>query len=197
MELSGGTSESSPLTAGVAALVIQAYQQAHNNKRPSPAVVKDIIVSTAQDISAPAEQQGAGMVDAYAAVLAARSWPGTAKAKAGHEVVDSATQLNAVGQPSTSEHLSETLTNDGSGRVTEHLSSRTLSTPTVINSSTLTLNKSAGYSAEIPITVPAGQARLNVAVSLKGVINISLIAPTATWPSTTCRKARATTATIR
>ncbi len=98
VELSGGTSESSPLTAGVAALVIQAYQQAHNNKRPTPAVVKDIIVSTAQDISAPAEQQGAGMVDAYAAVLAARSWPGTAKAKAGHEVVDSATQLNAVDQ---------------------------------------------------------------------------------------------------
>jgi hypothetical protein len=177
VELSGGTSESSPLTAGVAALVIQAYQEAHRGHRPTPSVVKDIIVSTAQDISAPAEQQGAGLVDAYAAVLAAKSWPGPTQAKAGHAVLVSSTQLNAVDQPSTAEHLPETLTNDGTGTVTEHLSSRTLSNPNVVRSSTLTLSKSTGYSVVIRITVPAGQARLNVGVAVKGVVNMSLIAP--------------------
>ena len=71
---SGGTSEAAPLTAGTAALVIQAYRKAHNGATPSPAVVKQIIVSTAENINAPADQQGAGMIDAYAAVLAAKSY---------------------------------------------------------------------------------------------------------------------------
>jgi hypothetical protein len=177
VELTGGTSESSPLTAGVAALVIQAYKQGHNKHLPTPAVVKKIIVSTAQDVSAPADQQGAGMIDAYAAVLAAKSWPGTTKAKAGHAVVESSTQFNAVAAPSTSEHFSETLTNDGTGTVTEHLSSRTLSAPNVILSTSATLTKANGFATEIQFTVPAGQARLNVGASLKGAVFMSLIAP--------------------
>ena len=74
VELTGGTSEAAPLTAGTAALVIQAYRKAHNGATPSPAVVKQIIVSTAENINAPGDQQGAGMIDAYAAVLAAKSY---------------------------------------------------------------------------------------------------------------------------
>ena len=125
VELQGGTSEAAPLTAGVAALVIQAYRKAHNGATPSPAVVKQIIVSTAQNIDAPADQQGAGMIDAYQAVLAAASYH---KSKpTGHAILVSPTQLNAVGQPGTTEHLAETLTNDGTGSVTVGLSSRTLS----------------------------------------------------------------------
>ena len=74
-QLFGGTSQSSPLTAGVAALVVQAYEQAHGGAKPSPSLVKSILVGTAQDLDHTADQQGAGEVDALAAVQAAQSVP--------------------------------------------------------------------------------------------------------------------------
>jgi hypothetical protein len=177
VELSGGTSEAAPLTAGVAALVIQAYAKAHHGHDPSPAVVKRIIVSTAQNINAPGEQQGAGILDAYQAVLAAASYHGSTKAPAGHAVLDSATQLNAVGQPGTTEHLAETLTNGGKGSVTVGLSSRTLAPYHVVSSQSLSLTAAAGYGQAVTFSVAKGQARLNASVSLVGVVNLSLISP--------------------
>ena len=177
VELQGGTSEAAPLTAGTAALVIQAYRQSHHGQTPSPAVVKQIIVSTAQNIDAPGDQQGAGILDAYQAVLAAKSFPGGTSAPAGHAVLDSATQLNAVGPAGTTEHLSETLTNDGQGSVTVGVSSRTLSAYHPVSTRTLSLTQAAGYSQAVTFSVAPGQARLNASVSLVGVVNISLIAP--------------------
>jgi hypothetical protein len=157
--------------------VIQAYAQAHHGHDPSPAVVKRIIVSTAQNIDAPAEQQGAGLVDAYQAVLAARSYRGSTKGPQGHSILASATQLNAVGQAGTSERFSETLTNNGSGRQTIRLTSRTLSAYKPVLTKSLSLTAAQGYAQAVSFRVPAGQARLNVSVALAGLVDLSLIAP--------------------
>jgi hypothetical protein len=64
----GGTSESSPLTSGAAALVIQAYRQAHDGDSPSPATVRRVLDSSAHVESLPAEEQGAGLLDTFRAV---------------------------------------------------------------------------------------------------------------------------------
>jgi len=62
----GGTSMAAPLTAGSAALTIQAYNKARGTK-PTPETVKVILKSTAKDLGYDAFVQGAGRVDAFAA----------------------------------------------------------------------------------------------------------------------------------
>ncbi len=60
-----GTSMATPQVAGLAAIIRQA------NPGLSPADVKSILIGTATDLGEPATAQGAGMVDAVAAVAAA------------------------------------------------------------------------------------------------------------------------------
>jgi hypothetical protein len=79
-EAFGGTSESCPLVAGAVADVIQAYADTHNGTKPTPALIKQILASTADDIGAPADQQGAGQLNVYAAVRAAQQQPGSGRA---------------------------------------------------------------------------------------------------------------------
>jgi Subtilase family len=72
-----GTSEAAPLIAGGAADVIQAYRDTHHGASPTPEVVQEILASTATDLNNPADQQGDGLLNVYAAVRAAQQMPGT------------------------------------------------------------------------------------------------------------------------
>jgi hypothetical protein len=186
VEFTGGTSESSPLTAGTAALVIQAYEEAHGGTAPTPAVVKQIIVSTAEDISAPGDQQGAGLIDAYAAVQAAASYPTSSSKPIGHALLKSALQLNAVAPTSTPETFSDTVTNTGASSQTVALSTRTLGPPHVVASKTVDITDATGDEAVVTFTVPPGQARLSGSIAYVGAgnaddfnsaTNLSLISP--------------------
>ncbi len=125
IELTGGTSESSPLTAGAAADVIQAYAQAHGGTDPTPALVKQILMSSATDIGAPATQQGAGLLNVVAAVKLARS------IGAGHGAADGGLlvgpgQVNVTQKPGATATRAISVTNTSSHPVSVRLATRAL-----------------------------------------------------------------------
>ena len=179
----GGTSQSSPMTAGVAALVIQAYEKTHGGTAPTPAQVKQLIVSNTDDIGAPADQQGSGRVDAYKAVLAAENdnqpaRGGSAQGRNVGVMTTSPTQLNAVDQPGTPENLTDTVTNESGS--TQHLtfSGRTLGAYRSLFTSQFILSDNDPQTpdyAGVPINyqrlrfrVPAGEDRLDASAAFHG-----------------------------
>jgi subtilase family protein len=111
----GGTSESAPLTAGTAALVIQAYRQAHGGQTPSPAVVRQIIFSSAADLGISAENQGAGLLNALRAVQLARAYGKHAKDGGLVHAPDSIADLGNV---KASHSHTVTVKNTGNSKVT-------------------------------------------------------------------------------
>jgi hypothetical protein len=126
IELFGGTSESSPLTAGAAADVIQAYAKTHHGATPAPALVKRILMSTATDIGAPATEQGAGLLNVAAAVKLAESVTGAPTAKKGDGLLISPNQINVVTKPGATSKETISLTNTGAGSVKVSLGTRAL-----------------------------------------------------------------------
>jgi Subtilase family len=110
-EAFGGTSESAPFVSGAAADVIQAYRDTHGGATPTPAQVKEILTSTATDIGAAADQQGAGLLNIYAAVEAARQMPGASPSLSAPELVASPTQVDVQGTGGSTVHQSVTLYN--------------------------------------------------------------------------------------
>jgi hypothetical protein len=114
-EAFGGTSESAPFVSGAAADVIQAYRDTHGGATPTPAQVKQILTSTATDIGAPSDQQGAGLLNVFAAVEAARQMPGsTAGILNAPELVANPTQLDVQGPGGSTVHTSVSLYNASS-----------------------------------------------------------------------------------
>jgi Subtilase family len=185
IEISGGTSESSPFVAGAAALVIQAYRKTHGGSTPSPALVKQIILSTATDLGIPAQEQGAGLLDTYKAVDLAESV--NRSSRKGSTLLESTSQLNYQGLPGTKKSWTVTLTNTGSKTQSVSLHGRTLGPDQNTQSGTVTLNDSTSNQlidwsdfrdnyAVFHVTVPSGQSRLDVSIAYPGDLS-TLLAP--------------------
>jgi subtilisin family serine protease len=165
----GGTSASCPETAATAALVIQAYAKTHNGSLPSPALVERIIVSTATDLGAPADHQGAGLVNSLKAVQLAESINGGSRT--GSTLQVSQTSLNTTVNAGQTATFSVTVTNQGTGTqtVTPTVSGR----PTPVSNDTGTVNLSPSSPTYIDgegrtdfyalhtFSVPAGAGNLN------------------------------------
>jgi hypothetical protein len=177
---SGGTSEAGPLVAGVAALVIQSYRDTHGGASPTPQLVGQIISSTADDLGVVGAEQGAGLVDAYRAVEAARSvHTGDGAPKAvGNTLLAGTDQLDAVGSPGATTQFSLRLTNTGRDTQNVSLAGRTLGASRVIDSRTVTLRDGgptytdasglAHNVARFTFTVPPGADRLDANIAYPG-----------------------------
>ncbi|ASJ04126.1 S8 family serine peptidase [Thermococcus barossii] len=74
-DLWSGTSLATPMASGIAALVYQAYYEKHG-RWPTSQEVKEILMSTAKNVNHDVFTQGAGFLDAYSAVEAAKNIDG-------------------------------------------------------------------------------------------------------------------------
>ncbi|MET9263938.1 S8 family serine peptidase [Amycolatopsis sp. NPDC004079] len=205
LESFGGTSESAPLTAGVAALVIQSYRNAHHGASPSPAQVKQIITSTARDLNLPADEQGAGLLDARAAVEAALTAPGSTGVPAGvaSNISLSADQLTLEGAPGSTQQASVNVTNSGTKPLTVSTGTRTFSPmgtqaqTTAFDSTKLPTfpyyNGTNWAYKKVTFSVPNGAQRLLARMAWQGspksvngqsvtpVVRLTLLAPDGTF----------------
>ncbi len=203
IEAFGGTSQSSPLTAGVAALVISAYRSSHGGDLPTPAVVKQIITGTTDDLGLPADEQGSGRLDARSATEAALTWPGasgTQPPSVKSNITTSTNQVTLTGNPGTTQHGTVKVTNVGNHPLTVATGTRDFSTFDG-GSQTIAFDSTALPTFPYPttgapwayekstFTVPSGTSRLVTQTAWQGsrppaadaIVRVSLFAPDGTY----------------
>lgn len=187
----GGTSEAAPFTAGVAALVIQAYRQTHGGATPSPQLVKQLIVSNTDDLNIPSDEQGAGKLNALAAVQAAESYGRSSADAAGAGRLVSPSQLHLAPTAGSATGGDVTVTNDGSGPETINARLRALGTTLSHQTGQITLSPGSDPTyldykgvpqayTKMTFKVPAGADRLDGAIAWPGphsTVNMTLFDP--------------------
>ncbi len=175
----GGTSQSAPLTAGAAAVVIQAYRIGHHGVSPTPAVVKSLLTGTASDLGLPAQEQGAGLLNVRAAAEAAEGYQGGTAVSGSQTVAVTSGQVDLTGNPGSTHTADVTVVNTSGTPQTVSGATRTFTAlgdaqQTVqINSSTDPTFKYATNGAtwvqhQVKFTVPAGADRLAASIAWQG-----------------------------
>jgi hypothetical protein len=172
IEQFGGTSMSAPLIAGGVALVIQAYRDSHGGHTPSPALVRQLLTSTATDLGFPSFEQGAGELNSLAAVQAARSvaTPDGSGTATGNNLVIDKSQIDITGQAgSTPGDTNVAVTNTGTSTQIVRAHARTIGTTLSDQAKTVNLGTSPTFVdqfgsarpyVQTTFTVPTGTDRL-------------------------------------
>jgi hypothetical protein len=191
----GGTSQSTPLTAGAAALVIEAYRNTHKGATPAPALVKRLLTSTANDLGFPSREQGAGEVDSLKAVQAAMSIDGGTPT--GHSLLLNPAKLTIVGRAGSSADQTVTVTNTGATAQTVSARSRALTGDVTNQRQDVTLGSTPLFVDQFgsprpgvttTFTVPAGVDRLLASDAWAGPnarVGLTLIDPTGAYAAYT------------
>ena len=198
--LFGGTSEASPVTAGAAALVIQAYREYHHDASPSPALVKQFLTGTATDLGLPAPEQGSGLLNADAAVQAAENYQGGNGGNGGNQpdqLVTTPNQTLLTGAPGAHVSTGVAVTNSGGRAEKVWLGTRNYA-QTSSYQTNVALNAATDPTFRYPTNglpwaykkltfhVSSGAARLGVSIDWKGdpegipggsVVRLTLIGP--------------------
>ena len=195
--LFGGTSEASPVTAGAAALVIQAYREYHHDASPSPALVKQFLTGTATDLGLPAPEQGSGLLNADAAVQAAENYQGGNGSNQPDQLVTTPNQTLLTGAPGAHVSTGVAVTNSGGRAEKVWLGTRNYAqtsgyqTNVALNAATdptfrYPTNGLPWAYKKLTFHVSSGAARLGVSIDWKGdpegipggsVVRLTLIGP--------------------
>lgn len=180
IQVFGGTSQSAPFAAAAAALVIEAYAATHRGAKPGPALIKQILTSTATDQNDPADRQGAGLLNTLRAVLAAQSIQdghGTPQPHGDNLLVDR-TQLSVTAPQGTQGTVPLRVTNLGANTQTVAARNRVLNRTVSDERGTVTLDARApgtptwtdGFGVRRAFvtrtfTVPRGAAHLDASIA--------------------------------